>query len=695
MNLFTKYAPSQARTAPMTKPCSIGRSFYRMTLRSFFLGLACGLLAASGLLATGGIIVRKTCLGNDGAGTLTSGQLYTCTFSLTGSGTVGAFPVTIDTLTETSPYPGTPVDVLCYDTFGGIVGALNRGQTCSGSTPQHTAPSCSGSNQSVTDRIDVAFTDTDNVSGVAHDDGQITVFACTPTPTRTPTPTVTPPPGATATRTPTRTPTPGPPLDLIVQKSCNYGGDPVPAGSVVTCIFSVQNADFSNIVTNLQVVNLYPFPGGAGDHYPCFQGATAVTTLQPFGTPGGGDTCTGSFSETVNPVCPTTNTNIPDRLGAFADVPAVPCTLCSTGLADATYTALACTPTPTITNTPTFSPTPTPTGTPTPTFGPGTPTLTPTRTPTGTLTPFTPTPTSTPTITNTPTRTPTPCPSCTPTRTNTPNGTPSATPTRTWTPGFTPTNGSPTPTVTPTGVAPNCGTRVTGKIRNASGDLLTINGVVWFELNQNGSAACCSPPYQVGPAPPITARLVNGEIQGVLGLVGNDCITPAGSYYHETVISSTGVVVLRRDCVVVGGVWDVGTCSPAGVPAASPTRTPRNPFQPSPTPEAVSCQGSRVVRVCATDQAYAIAAGCQMSPYTVLSSDGYIFVDTTQGPMTVIVPAAPTSCRIIDIKKTGGSNPVTVDGNGQPIDRMPTRTINTIYGAIEICFDTLFGWGII
>ncbi len=630
--------------------------------------------------------VVKTCPGIDGFGTVLSGTSYTCTFSVKAVGPAGTV-ITLNTTTDTHPYPGgTVTDVDCA---GGPT--LVRGQTCTGSVT-YTAPTCSGSNTSVTDRIDVTGTDQDNnpvpPTGTDFASATINVLACTPTPTVTPTATGTPTPPATSTPTPTATPTPGPPLLLIVTKTCFPS--PTDPGSTVTCNFSVQNADPVNSVNQLSLFNNYPTGSSFQTAQPCFQGAVAVTVLTHLGT--SGDTCVGSFAEGVNPVCPPTTTQIPDRLFAFAFVVGCgPPTCVAQGIADASYTVLGCTPTPTVTNTPTFTPTPTITPTGTPTITPGGPTLTPTPTITPGGPTLTPTPTRTPTITNTPTRTPTPCPGCTPTRTNTPNGTPSATPTRTFTPGFTPTSLF-TPTPTPAGPPASCGTQVTGTIRNAAGNSTTVNGVLWFELSANGNAACCPQPYQLGPAPPIVAHLSNGAIQGAFQLIGNDCIQPTGTYYHETVISSTGVVVLRRNCVVTGAVWDVGTCATVAGPTPTRTPTPRGPLVPT---QIASCQGPRVVRLIGGQINDPASTPNDGTRYTVQADDGYLFVDASSTAVTIILPPSPQSCRIVDVKKTGGTHSVTVDGNGQPIDRLPTRIINTILGAIEICFDTVFGWGII
>ena len=640
-------------------------------LRNALLALAFTCLPA-GLFAQG-LSVTKTC-----PATANSGATYTCTFSVRATGPAG---INIDNIvvTETYPYPGTPVAVQCL--VGGIpVDTLPRGSTCTGSVNE-VAPACGGSNVTATDRIDAAGNDRDSGDPVAAFSAQtITVIACTPTPTITPTRTRTP---TTGPGTDTPTPLPSPPtIGLLVQKGPPFPGlhTVVAPGATVTLDFSVTNKDSAGEVHSLTVSDTAPDPGGPVTFWPCYQGGVAVDMLAPNGQ--SGDTCTGTVTFTAE-ACQSVAHNMYDKVFAIGSD-----TFTfggSSGSAEWFIVVLACTPTPTFTPSvtpggPTFTPTRTPGGpTDTPT---NTPTVTPTRT--FTITAGGPTQTRTPTVTpGGPTSTP--LPTNPPTRTNPPTPTP------------TPTGPTPTPSRTPGGNTPTptsgpavCGTLLYGNARNAAGSLLTINGVVWFTLSGNGNASCCSPPYQVGPAPPITFALTNGAIAAGSQLLGNDCISPPGTCYLESIIDRNGGVALRRNVRIQGSIINIGElppCTPGGggAPPGPPAGAP-GPPGPAGPPGANGPPG-----VCAGCTIVYLTSGT----YNVTANDSIIFADATAGVVTINLPANPDECRILDIKKVAGTHAVVINGNGNTIDGAGTRTINTLYESIELAFQATFKWGVI
>ena len=80
------------------------------------------------------------------------------------------------------------------------------------------------------------------------------------------------------------------------------------------------------------------------------------------------------------------------------------------------------------------------------------------------------------------------------------------------------------------------------------------------------------------------------------------------------------------------------------------------------------------------------------SPYTVLSSDEYIAVDTSGGIVTLLLPNAPATGRVIFIKdKTGTSATsnisVTTVGGAVTIDGQTTYTMNINYFSLNVIFD--------
>lgn len=457
------------------------------------------------------LTVTKVC-----PATANVGETFTCTFTVFND---NDSEVTSLSVQNVVPYPGGPnsAPIPCLLDGTTPTTTLIAGDSCTGSV-EETAPDLS-CGTSYTDRLTAHGSI--EVSGSPRsiqggDTASVTIGACTPTNTPTDTPTV----------TPTSTPTPAP-AGLSVTKSCPPTAVP---GEAVSCTYTVVNTSPLYTVFNLLVYNVELIPNTFTGPWPCYAaGPTPVTSLAPLAE------CSGVVVETAPACNPVTSYAYTDQVTANGTHSCFPDICFDYGQSNVVSVSVpACTPTPT--NTPTITP--------------GGPTLTSTNTPTGTPT-NTPTVTGTPpTATNTPTRTPTP--TVTPTRPSTPTFTNTPAATATAIPA------TPTPSVTPT-PRPNCGTILTGTVRNAAGSTTAVNGVVWFQLSGNADATCCVPPFQIGPAPPITYRVVNGTLQGAALLIGNDCLQPSGTCYLETVIDRNGTVVLRRNVKVEGSTADIGS----------------------------------------------------------------------------------------------------------------------------------------
>ncbi len=81
------------------------------------------------------------------------------------------------------------------------------------------------------------------------------------------------------------------------------------------------------------------------------------------------------------------------------------------------------------------------------------------------------------------------------------------------------------------------------------------------------------------------------------------------------------------------------------------------------------------------------------SPYTVLAADEFIACQTSTGTITLLLPNAPTTGRVIYIKDSNGaanaSNiSVTTVGGTVTIDGATTYTMNTNYASISVIFDS-------
>lgn len=80
------------------------------------------------------------------------------------------------------------------------------------------------------------------------------------------------------------------------------------------------------------------------------------------------------------------------------------------------------------------------------------------------------------------------------------------------------------------------------------------------------------------------------------------------------------------------------------------------------------------------------------SPYTVLSTDEFLAVQSSGGAITILLPNAPTTGRVIYIKDSNGAAntnniSVTTVGGVVTIDGSTTYTMNTNYGSINVIFD--------
>jgi len=80
------------------------------------------------------------------------------------------------------------------------------------------------------------------------------------------------------------------------------------------------------------------------------------------------------------------------------------------------------------------------------------------------------------------------------------------------------------------------------------------------------------------------------------------------------------------------------------------------------------------------------------SPYTVLSTDQFIACQTSTGAITIRLPNAPTTGRVIYIKDSNGAAAasnisITTVGGTVTIDGSTTYTISSNYGSISVIFD--------
>lgn len=115
------------------------------------------------------------------------------------------------------------------------------------------------------------------------------------------------------------------------------------------------------------------------------------------------------------------------------------------------------------------------------------------------------------------------------------------------------------------------GTTITGTVRDTSGSALG-SAHIWFTLSQTAaqkSTGGCGGPATLGPGiPSVFATDANGAVVAGSHLVGNDCITPAGTFYQYFAIDINGVTCCRKNVLVNGSTVDV---------ASLPSPTPPTP----------------------------------------------------------------------------------------------------------------------
>jgi len=80
------------------------------------------------------------------------------------------------------------------------------------------------------------------------------------------------------------------------------------------------------------------------------------------------------------------------------------------------------------------------------------------------------------------------------------------------------------------------------------------------------------------------------------------------------------------------------------------------------------------------------------SPYTVLSTDQFLAVNVSGGVVTIKLPNAPTTGRVIYVKDSNGAAAtsnisVTTVGGSVTIDGQTTYTMNINYQSLSLVFD--------
>jgi len=155
----------------------------------------------------------------------------------------------------------------------------------------------------------------------------------------------------------------------------------------------------------------------------------------------------------------------------------------------------------------------------------------------------------------------------------------------------------------------------------------------------------------------------------------------AGPIPFPVIEGGTGDTSFTAYAVITGGTTATGALQTvSGVGSANQVLTSNGAGQ-LPTWQSV---GATLLTITTVNNA--------ASPYTVLSSDEFIAVDTSGGAVTLRLPNAPATGRVIFIKDAKGTSAtnnisVTTVGGIVTIDGQTTYTIPVNYFSMNVIFD--------
>jgi hypothetical protein len=116
---------------------------------------------------------------------------------------------------------------------------------------------------------------------------------------------------------------------------------------------------------------------------------------------------------------------------------------------------------------------------------------------------------------------------------------------------------------------------VTGQVRDSGGNLSTVNGHIYWNLSQAGN--CTSGSFAVAAGTYVVGTLVNGVITGTLNIIGNDDITPSGTFWTYIVEGNDGNIIARQNVTALianGSSQAINTLSIASLPFSAGTGVP-------------------------------------------------------------------------------------------------------------------------
>lgn len=218
-----------------------------------------------------------------------------------------------------------------------------------------------------------------------------------------------------------------------------------------------------------------------------------------------------------------------------------------------------------------------------------------------------------------------------------------------------------------------------------------------FVLTSNGAAL--DPSFQAvsatGAITTITGNSGGAESPsgGNFNILGTGSITVAGSANTETV-QLTG---LTNHSLLVGAgtatITNLGVASNGQLPIGSAGADPvLANLTPSTGISITNGAGTITIAASGTSNFTVTAVNNAASPYTVLSTDNFLAVDTSGGAVTINLPNAPATGKVYYIKDSKGTSAganitVTTPGGVVTIDAGTSYILNVNYQAIGVVFD--------
>lgn len=185
--------------------------------------------------------------------------------------------------------------------------------------------------------------------------------------------------------------------------------------------------------------------------------------------------------------------------------------------------------------------------------------------------------------------------------------------------------------------------------------------------------------YQAGSS--YTTNESNNIVIGSTGTIADSGVIRIGTQATHTTAFMTGI-----DGVNVGSTAKVVTLGTAGTANQLGTATITAGTNITVTP------GANTITISANPDLDLTYTNVNTTPYVVLSTDQFLGVDCSGGVITIQLPNAPGTGRVVVIKdRTGSANTnaimVTTVGGAVNIDGATSYTMNTQYAAISVLFD--------